>query len=112
MSRCSFCNKSLTVDGPGGSVDVGYGPACALHYGLPHKALSGRKLTTHVPLVVKVVDDAPIEYRETLKRVYAKTGVDVTIESESITPAPAAPVVPVAPVVLPPLYSGRFKVIR
>lgn len=32
-SRCSFCGKTLT---DAGSVDVGYGPICASHWGLPH----------------------------------------------------------------------------
>jgi hypothetical protein len=31
--RCSFCNLTLTDEG---SVEVGYGPVCAAHYGLPH----------------------------------------------------------------------------
>lgn len=35
MSRCSFCNLQLT---DAGSVEVGYGPVCAKHYGLPHTA--------------------------------------------------------------------------
>lgn len=33
MCRCSFCNLALT---DAGSVEVGYGPICAKHYGLPH----------------------------------------------------------------------------
>jgi len=33
--RCSFCGKELT---DAGSVEVGYGPICADHYGLPHTA--------------------------------------------------------------------------
>lgn len=33
MGRCSFCNLQLT---DAGSVEVGYGPVCAKHYGLPH----------------------------------------------------------------------------
>lgn len=33
MGRCSFCNKTITDEG---SVEVGYGPDCARHYGLPH----------------------------------------------------------------------------
>ena len=32
-SRCSFCGKTLTDTG---SVEVGYGPICAGHWGLPH----------------------------------------------------------------------------
>jgi hypothetical protein len=31
--RCSFCNLPLT---DAGSVEVGYGPVCARHWGLPH----------------------------------------------------------------------------
>ena len=30
---CSFCGKGLTDEG---SVEVGYGPVCAAHWGLPH----------------------------------------------------------------------------
>lgn len=33
MSLCSFCGKPLTDEG---SVEVGYGPVCAKHWGLPH----------------------------------------------------------------------------
>jgi hypothetical protein len=32
-SNCSFCGKTLTDTG---SVEVGYGPICAEHWGLPH----------------------------------------------------------------------------
>lgn len=35
FGRCTFCGLELTDDG---SVEVGYGPICAGHYGLPHKA--------------------------------------------------------------------------
>jgi hypothetical protein len=31
--RCSFCNLTLT---DAGSIEVGYGPVCADHWGLPH----------------------------------------------------------------------------
>lgn len=34
MCRCSFCGLQLT---DAGSVEVGYGPICAGHWGLPHK---------------------------------------------------------------------------
>lgn len=44
MGRCSFCNLQLT---DAGSVEVGYGPICADHYGLPHTA----KGTPHVKTV-------------------------------------------------------------
>lgn len=33
MCRCSFCDAALT---DAGSVEVGYGPVCAKHWGLPH----------------------------------------------------------------------------
>lgn len=33
MCRCSFCGLQLTDEG---SVEVGYGPICAQHWGLPH----------------------------------------------------------------------------
>jgi hypothetical protein len=34
--RCSFCGLLLTDQG---SVEAGYGPVCAAHWGLPHRAL-------------------------------------------------------------------------
>jgi len=34
MCKCSFCNLPLT---DAGSVEVGYGPVCAAHWGLPHQ---------------------------------------------------------------------------
>lgn len=37
--QCSFCSKPLTDDG---SLEVGYGPVCAKHYGLPWKAQGTR----------------------------------------------------------------------
>lgn len=37
--RCSFCNLPLSDDG---SVEVGYGPICARHWGLPHKPRGSR----------------------------------------------------------------------
>lgn len=36
MCNCSFCGKELT---DAGSVQVGYGPICAKHFGLPHTPL-------------------------------------------------------------------------
>lgn len=35
MGLCSFCHKPLTDQG---SIEVGYGPVCAKHYGLPHRS--------------------------------------------------------------------------
>lgn len=34
MGLCSFCGKQLTDEG---STEVGYGPVCAKHWGLPHQ---------------------------------------------------------------------------
>lgn len=48
MCQCSFCGLALTDEG---SVDVGYGPVCASHWGLPHKAKGTPHLTT-VPVTV------------------------------------------------------------
>lgn len=42
MCRCSFCNLSLT---DAGSVEVGYGPVCAKHWGLPHAPKGTPELT-------------------------------------------------------------------
>jgi hypothetical protein len=53
MGHCSFCGKQLTDDG---SVEVGYGPICAKHYGLPHTA----KGTTAVSTVGTVAPVAPV----------------------------------------------------
>jgi len=48
---CSFCNKALT---DAGSVEVGYGPVCAKHYGLPHKPKGTTVLTTEVAAATPV----------------------------------------------------------
>lgn len=45
MCVCSFCGKALT---DAGSVEVGYGPVCAKHWGLPHTAL-GTTILAPVP---------------------------------------------------------------
>lgn len=45
MCVCSFCGKALT---DAGSVEVGYGPICAKHWGLPHSAL-GTTILRPVP---------------------------------------------------------------
>lgn len=42
MCQCSFCGKALTDEG---SVEVGYGPVCAKHWGLPHRALGSPELS-------------------------------------------------------------------
>lgn len=47
--RCSFCHLPLTDEG---SVEVGYGPVCADHWGLPHKPRGTRVLTQPVPVHV------------------------------------------------------------
>lgn len=39
--KCAFCNKNLEDDG---SVEVGYGPVCAKHWGLPHHPKGVRSL--------------------------------------------------------------------
>lgn len=56
--RCSFCNRSLTDEG---SVEVGYGPVCAKHFGLPHSAKGAKALTTTVPSLASVVADTDAE---------------------------------------------------
>ncbi len=53
MGRCSFCNLQLT---DAGSVEVGYGPICASHYGLPHHPKG-----TKAVLTVGMVPVAAIE---------------------------------------------------
>lgn len=45
MCVCCFCGKPLT---DAGSVEVGYGPICAKHWGLPHTAL-GTTVLLKVP---------------------------------------------------------------
>lgn len=52
--RCSFCNTALTDEG---SVEVGYGPVCAKHWGLPHKP-KGSKLLTAVVTESAMADAA------------------------------------------------------
>lgn len=53
MNRCCFCGLELKDDG---SVECGYGPTCADHWGLPHRAKGIRKLQQPVerPEVVTV----------------------------------------------------------
>ena len=48
MCQCCFCAKPLT---DAGSVEVGYGPVCAKHWGLPHSAL-GTPTLRPVPTVL------------------------------------------------------------
>jgi hypothetical protein len=43
--NCSFCGLPLTDEG---SVEVGYGPVCAKHWGLPHKAKGAVELRGEV----------------------------------------------------------------
>lgn len=49
--HCSFCNLQLT---DAGSVEVGYGPVCAKHYGLPHTP-KGTPGVTAIPTSVDIV---------------------------------------------------------
>lgn len=44
--NCSFCGKRLEDDG---SVEVGYGPVCAKHWGLPHTPKGVRTLQPYPP---------------------------------------------------------------
>lgn len=46
MGKCSFCGLQLTDEG---SVEVGYGPICAKHWGLPHSPKGTKVLTQAVP---------------------------------------------------------------
>jgi hypothetical protein len=39
--ECCFCGRSLYDETGGGSVEVGYGPVCAVKYGLPHSGGKG-----------------------------------------------------------------------
>lgn len=60
--RCSFCNLPIT---DAGSVEVGYGPVCAKHWGLPHHPKGTPTLTKVVEVpAVPVADDKA--YFETL----------------------------------------------
>jgi len=61
MGACSFCGKALT---DAGSVEVGYGPVCAAHYGLPHKAKGTPDLAPVVAL------DTPMPVDETRQAEY------------------------------------------
>lgn len=54
--RCSFCGLELTDEG---SVEVGYGPVCAKHWGLPH-APKGTKAVA-VVVVESVSPETPRE---------------------------------------------------
>ena len=46
MCRCSFCGLALT---DAGSVEVGYGPVCAKHWGLPHAPKGTPAVAAPVP---------------------------------------------------------------
>jgi hypothetical protein len=48
MGRCSFCNLKLT---DAGSVSVGFGPVCAVKWGLPHTAKGTPIIGVHGPHV-------------------------------------------------------------
>jgi hypothetical protein len=52
--RCTFCNLPLTDEG---SVQVGYGPICAMNYNLPHIPLGTPEIGT-VPVVQKAPHEA------------------------------------------------------
>lgn len=56
--NCSFCSLPLTDEA---SVEAGYGPVCAKHYGLPHKAKGTADL--------KHVDEAPEPEQQPLSPV-------------------------------------------
>lgn len=56
--NCAFCGLPLTDEG---SVEVGYGPVCAKHWGLPHKALGSVEL--------KHVSEAPEPEQQPLSPV-------------------------------------------
>lgn len=56
--NCSFCSLPLTDEA---SVEAGYGPVCAKHYGLPHKAKGTVEL--------KHVDEAPEPEQQDLSPV-------------------------------------------
>ena len=50
MCSCSFCGKALTDEG---SVEVGYGPICARHFGLPHSPKGTPALKTVTPSMLE-----------------------------------------------------------
>lgn len=52
--QCSFCSKPLTDDG---SLEAGYGPVCAKHYGLPWKAQGTRVLAPAPRSLASLVAD-------------------------------------------------------
>ena len=51
---CSFCGTTIT---DAGSIEVGYGPGCAKHWGLPHKYAGVRASITREEL--EVLPDVP-----------------------------------------------------
>lgn len=53
--RCTFCNLPLTDEG---SVQVGYGPICAMNYNLPHIPLGTPEIGAP-PVVQKAPHEAP-----------------------------------------------------
>lgn len=64
--RCSFCNLPLN---DAGSVEVGYGPVCAEHWGLPHKPRGSAKIGVHGPKPAPLdVDGTPAEINAQVDR--------------------------------------------
>jgi hypothetical protein len=59
--HCSFCGKKLTDDRTGSSIEVGYGPVCAKHYGLPHHPTGAAKVLAPVtPVAPASTDDVTV----------------------------------------------------
>jgi hypothetical protein len=54
---CSFCGLKLTDEG---SIEVGYGPICAKHWGLPHHP-KGTKALTAVPVEGRIAEEDAVE---------------------------------------------------
>jgi hypothetical protein len=52
--RCCFCRTLLTDDHTGFSVQLGYGPICAKHWGFPH----GVKAIACQEAMIDAIDDA------------------------------------------------------
>lgn len=89
MGRCSFCNLPLT---DAGSVEVGYGPVCAAHWGLPH-APKGTPALQAIPealqaMAAKAANDmaaATVLVGKTYLSPAGVTGVPLALTAAGVT---------------------------
>jgi hypothetical protein len=64
--RCCFCNHRLGEGDDRRSVEIGYGPDCAEHFGLPWGTRAAREVAAarSAPVVPEQIDAVPLSQRE------------------------------------------------